>query len=84
MVDEGQEGGRRQDVDGAGPGALAAAGRGGDQAVHPRRGAERRRQHLGDKARPMASNAERTHSRDSANALSGRPTIVNAGRPAAI
>ena len=35
----------------------------------------------GGSARPMAASAARTRSRDSATALSGRPTTVNAGRP---
>ncbi len=38
----------------------------------------------GGRARPMATSAARTRSRDSATALSGRPTTVNAGRPPAI
>ena len=36
---------------------------------------------LGGSARPRAFSAARTRSRDSATALSGRPTMVNAGRP---
>ena len=38
----------------------------------------------GGSARPSAERAARTRSRDSATALSGRPTIVKAGSPAAI
>ena len=38
----------------------------------------------GGRARPSADKAARTRSRDSATALSGRPTIVKAGSPAAI
>src|SRR5882672_6795072 len=39
---------------------------------------------LGGRARPSAWSAARTRSRDSPTALSGRPTIVKAGRPEAI
>src|SRR4051812_41741298 len=38
----------------------------------------------GGSAKPSAERAARTRSRDSATALSGRPTIVKAGSPAAI
>ena len=36
---------------------------------------------LGGRARPSAPSAARTRSRDSATALSGKPTMVNAGKP---
>jgi hypothetical protein len=36
---------------------------------------------LGGRARPMAPSELRTRSRDSPTALSGRPTMVNAGSP---
>jgi hypothetical protein len=38
----------------------------------------------GGSARPSAAKAARTRSRDSATALSGRPTTLNAGSPEAI
>ncbi len=39
---------------------------------------------LGGSARPSDFSAERTRSRNSATALSGRPTTVKAGRPEVI
>ena len=39
---------------------------------------------FGGKARPIDANAARTRSRDSATALSARPTIAMAGKPLAI
>ena len=36
---------------------------------------------LGGSARPIAASAARTRSRLSATALSGKPTMVNCGRP---